>query len=151
MEQETPPVDQGAFAPAAASRVKAPAIALLVVGILDLLTALFALVQALMGGGAASIDTSGMTAEQADLVEKFAAAGGPVGIAIGLFWAITSAVVILGAVKMMKLQSWGLALTGSIVAMIPCIVHPCCILIGIPIGIWSIVVLMNQEVKSAFS
>jgi hypothetical protein len=49
---------------------------------------------------------------------------------------------------MKKLESYGLAMAASIIAMIPC-VSPCCLL-GLPIGIWALVVLMKPEVKSAF-
>ncbi len=57
-------------------------------------------------------------------------------------------VIALGAVKMKNLQSYGLAMTASILAMIPC-VSPCCLL-GLPFGIWALVVLGRPEVKSAF-
>jgi len=50
--------------------------------------------------------------------------------------------------KMKKLENYGLAMTASILAMIPCL-SPCC-LIGLPIGIWAVVVLSKPEVKSAF-
>jgi hypothetical protein len=56
---------------------------------------------------------------------------------------------ILGALKMKNCQSYGLAMTGSITAMLPCGGLGCCIL-GLPFGIWAIVVLMNSEVKAAF-
>jgi hypothetical protein len=49
---------------------------------------------------------------------------------------------------MKNLQSYGLAMTASIVAMIPCI-SPCCIL-GLPFGIWALVILNRPEVKAAF-
>jgi predicted PurR-regulated permease PerM len=57
-------------------------------------------------------------------------------------------VVLLGALKMKKLESREWAMTASILAMIPCI-SPCCI-VGLPIGIWALVVLSKPEVKSAF-
>lgn len=57
--------------------------------------------------------------------------------------------IVLGAVKMIKQKAWGLALTASILAVIPCI-SPCCV-IGIPFGIWAIVVLINADVKASFS
>jgi hypothetical protein len=46
------------------------------------------------------------------------------------------------------LKSYGLAMTSSILAMIPC--HVCC-MVGLPIGIWALIVLLKPEVKSAFS
>ena len=56
--------------------------------------------------------------------------------------------IIYGAMKMMRLENYGLAMAASIIAMVPCL-SPCCCL-GIPVGIWSIVVLTNAEVKAAF-
>ena len=50
--------------------------------------------------------------------------------------------------KMKNLESYSFAMAASIIAMIPCI-GPCCLL-GIPFGIWSIVVLGDAQVKAAF-
>ncbi|MCA9143540.1 MAG: hypothetical protein H6821_04785 [Planctomycetaceae bacterium] len=71
--------------------------------------------------------------------------GAIVGAAIGLGF---DALVIVGALKMKKLESYGLAMAASIIAMLPCISCGC--LLGLPIGIWSLVVLNKPEVKSAF-
>lgn len=60
-----------------------------------------------------------------------------------------SLVIILGAIKMRSATSRGLAMTGSILAMIPCTTS--CCLLGLPIGIWAVVVLMNPDVKAAFA
>jgi len=56
--------------------------------------------------------------------------------------------IIFVSLKMKELEEWSLSVAASILAMIPCI-SPCCI-IGLPIGIWSLVVLMDQDVKKAF-
>ena len=40
-------------------------------------------------------------------------------------------------------------MTASILAVVPC-VSPCC-LVGLPIGIWALVVLSKPEVKSQFT
>jgi hypothetical protein len=58
------------------------------------------------------------------------------------------AVIIFGCVKMMRLENRGLAYAVCIMAMIPC-VSPCCIL-GLPFGIWALVMLSDNDVKSAF-
>ena len=58
--------------------------------------------------------------------------------------------VLMGGLKMKRLQSYGLAMTASILVMLPCSLSICCI-IGLPIGIWSIVVLSRPEVKNAFT
>lgn len=56
-------------------------------------------------------------------------------------------VMIVGGLKMMRLQSHGLATTASILALLPC--GPAGI-IGLIVGIWSLVVLSRPGVKSAF-
>ncbi|MFQ5790742.1 MAG: hypothetical protein ACE5JI_09730 [Acidobacteriota bacterium] len=71
----------------------------------------------------------------------FALMGSAVGLLIAGFVAYAS-------LEMKKLRQWGLAVTASILAMIPCI-SPCCI-IGLPMGVWSLVVLLKDEVKAAF-
>ena len=61
---------------------------------------------------------------------------------------ISSTFVIVGAVSMLRNKHYPLAMTASILAMIPCM-SPC-IWIGLPIGIWSIVVLVDKKTKDAF-
>ena len=56
--------------------------------------------------------------------------------------------IIFGAMKMKRLESYGLAMACSVLAALPC-TSPCCLL-GLPIGIWSVVVLLDDEVKGAF-
>ncbi len=66
---------------------------------------------------------------------------------MGIFIALYNAVITYGAVKMKNLKSFGLAMTASILALIPC---GSCWLLGIPFGIWALVVLSRPDVKSAF-
>jgi len=61
---------------------------------------------------------------------------------------VVSGVIFFGAMKMKSLENYGLAMAASIIAMIPCF-SPCCLL-GLPIGIWALVVLTKPDVKSAF-
>jgi hypothetical protein len=56
--------------------------------------------------------------------------------------------VLAGGMKMRKLESFGLAMAASIIAIVPCF-SPCCLL-GIPFGIWALVVLNDPFVKSSF-
>ncbi len=71
---------------------------------------------------------------------------GVVNLAGGLIW---GGLVIAGAVCMLRLKLYPLAMTGSIVAMVPC--SSGCCLLGLPLGIWALVVLNRPEVKNAFS
>ena len=73
---------------------------------------------------------------------------GSLGVASNVIALLVSVFILVGGLKMRKLENYGLAMATSILAMIPCI-SPCC-LIGLPVGIWAVVVLSKPEVKSAF-
>lgn len=75
--------------------------------------------------------------------------GGTIGIVFSLIGIAVAVFLWITAGKMENLQSYNLCLVGSIVAMVPCI-SPCCI-VGLPIGIWAVIVLAKPEVKSAFA
>lgn len=59
------------------------------------------------------------------------------------------ALVILGGVKMLQLRARGLVMTAAILAMIPCFTSCCCVL-GLPLGIWVIVLINKPEVRNQF-
>jgi hypothetical protein len=125
----------------AAEQVSGPAVGLMVVAILGFVLQAISLLLSL--GVGASLLT--MPQNNQALANMFSGGLGVVSAIIGL---LVSGLIFYGALKMKKLESQGLAMTASILAMIPCI-SPCC-LIGLPIGIWAVVVLLKPEVKSAF-
>jgi hypothetical protein len=67
---------------------------------------------------------------------------------VGAVGAVLSVVIILGALGMMKAKNYGLALTASILSLIP--VTNCCCFVATPIGIWALVSLLSPDVKAAF-
>jgi hypothetical protein len=71
-------------------------------------------------------------------------AGTFAGTIIALCWA---GIVLTGGYKMKQLEGLSHAKTAAIMAMIPC--NVCCLL-GLPFGIWALVVLNRPEVRSAF-
>jgi hypothetical protein len=73
---------------------------------------------------------------------------GTLGVIIQVVMLLFPGFVFFGALKMKKLESHGLAMAASILVMTPCI-GSCCLL-GLPIGIWSLVVLAKPHVKAAF-
>jgi hypothetical protein len=131
----------------AAAKVGGPAVGLIVVGALNILSALYNIVTGIMGAAGAGAQPVPADPEAAEAIRMIQAITGPTAVIFGLIGLVAAAVIILGAVKMKNLQSYGLAMTSSILAMIPCV--SCCI-VGLPIGIWSLVVLSKPEVKSAF-
>jgi hypothetical protein len=75
----------------------------------------------------------------------------PIGIALTIdaVHLALCVVMLLGAIKMKNLQNYGWAMASAIIAVIPCI-SPCCVL-GLPFGIWALVVLSDAGVKAAFA
>ena len=61
---------------------------------------------------------------------------------------VISLVVLIASIQMMRLRGHGLAVAGSVLAMLN-LGNLCCIL-GLPFGIWSLVVLMRPDVRNAF-
>ena len=57
-------------------------------------------------------------------------------------------IVVLGAQKMKHLESRGLAMTACILSVAP--LSPCWIPIGLPVGIWGLVILSRRETGTAF-
>lgn len=68
-----------------------------------------------------------------------------IGFAFSLLWL---GVIGAGAWSMLKLKSWGLALAGAILALVPC---SCCCIVSMPIGIWALVVLLDKDVRRSFA
>jgi hypothetical protein len=164
------PEGYGAEAPAsplARSKVSTPGILLIIVGVLNILFGLMWVVQGIKGTLNPQTPeqiNAQMTPEQRKQIEeakekgmdveeiqKYAAAGGGPGtLALGVIAIIAAVITLLGGLKMRNLQSYGLGVFGSILAIIPCISPMGCCLLGQVAGIWALVVLMNQDVKSAF-
>ena len=124
----------------AAARVSGPATALMVTGIVGLVLQLLGVLGNLLQVGV------GAAANRPDAIEQVAS--GTVGLGMGVIAIGLSVLVIVGASRMKNLENYGLSMTAAIVAMIPCI-GPCC-LIGLPFGIWALVVLNDPQVRGAF-
>jgi predicted Zn finger-like uncharacterized protein len=129
---------------AAESAVAGPAIAIMVVSGLAIALCILSLLGNLLGVGLAAAGPAQRASgsQQTDLVVN--AVSGIGGAIFGLcYWTV----VLLGAVKMKSLSSYGFAMASCIMSMLPC--HCCCIF-GLPFGIWGLVMLNKPEVKDAF-
>ncbi len=127
----------------AAAEVSGPATGLLIAAILGGATQIIGLMVNLLGVGLGSI-TAGDQEER--IINWISGGFGMISAAVGL---MIAGLIIYAALEMKKLNQWTLAVAASVLAMVPCI-SPCCIL-GLPLGIWSLVVLMKPEIKAAFS
>jgi len=65
---------------------------------------------------------------------------------IGIIFAVVGLLTFVGAQRMMRLQSYGLAVAAGVLQLIP---SPGSLL-GLPIGIWALIVLTRHEVHVAF-
>jgi len=125
------------------ARVSAPAIALMIVSGLGI--AIQALNLALQLLGLGLVAAAGNQNNQ-DMMASMVL--GTIQLVFSGLSIVIGGVIIWGALKMQKLQNYGAAMSVTVLAMIPCL-SPCC-LFGLPIGIWGLVVLMNDDVKRAF-
>jgi hypothetical protein len=139
---------------AALQSVKGPAIALIVTAILNILIAVWGLAKMLFFPSNltqlnAEMQQLNNPQMQAFMQKMMQMSSGPFGIVNELFCLAMSILILMGATKMQSLRSYEFAFTAAILAMIPCLT-PCCLL-GLPFGIWALVVLSKPGVKSHFS
>jgi len=130
------------------SAVNAPALALMIVAGLG---ALFALYTMFAGNSQVFDALKPLVANNPQALEQLEQAQSRSG---GIQWrglinVAIAGFVLFGALQMRQVKSYGLAMAASIVALVPCL-GPCCCL-GIPFGIWSLVVLAKPEVKAGFA
>ena len=126
-----------------AQQVAGPAIGLLVTAGLGLVANLVGLIWYVMGQ-----PLGRLPAELGDeVLQKLMELSTVLGVFGSLLGLAISLLVGYGALQMLKLRSYGWSLAASVLALIPC-TSPCCFL-GLPIGIWALVVLSRPEVKAA--
>jgi len=63
-------------------------------------------------------------------------------------WIVMMACIIWGSIAMVRLRGYSNAMVAAVLAVIP-VCSPCFVL-GIPFGIWAIIVLMRTEVRARF-
>jgi hypothetical protein len=128
--------------PVASDQVSGPSVGLLITGILGAALSLLGFVGSLFETGIESIKTHEIIGGYTRIAQ------GAAGVAFCFVGLLAAGFIIYASLKMKALTQWGLCVAASIIAMIPCI-SPCCI-VGLPIGIWCLVVLTKPEVKTAF-
>jgi hypothetical protein len=67
----------------------------------------------------------------------------------GFILVALNAVAVIGGLRMRSLGSWGWGMAGSIVSLIPIATGCCCT--GMPLGLWGLIVLVNEDVKAGFA
>lgn len=139
MSKEQKPV---VTTPEASDQVSGPSVGLLITGILGGVLSFIGLIASLFETGIESIKSHEFMAGYASIAE------GATGVAFCFVGLLVAGFIIYASLKMKQLSQWSLCIAASIIAMIPCI-SPCCI-VGLPIGIWCLVVLTKPEVRASF-
>jgi hypothetical protein len=143
------------------SRVQGPAIGLIIVGVVNLLLALgagaFGTIYAVIPEDLVEQE---MEKQNPGLKRQFQQQGMKIrdilnlyvygGFSEGVLGLVTAILAIIAGSRMLSLKSYGFSVFTSVLVAIPCISCSGCCGVGEGIGIWSLVVLMNEEVKAAF-
>ena len=142
-ESPNDPTKPGGFDPGQVKgKVAAPAIAMMVAAVLGLAVTIFNVIFALTV--TPEVDPNAPPILQ-NMQQNSA---GPVAAAVQAGFLVVNVVILIGAIFMLRFKTWGLALAASILSMVN-IGGGCCIL-GLPFGIWSLVILLQEDVKKAF-
>jgi hypothetical protein len=127
---------------AAAQAVRGPAIGLIVTGILD----------GFISVGAAAGEIVRFAFKGRGYYGGFGRAEPIVGLGASVTAALAllfvAGLILIAGMQMSRLRSRELCLVASVLAMIPC-TSPCCP-VGIPMGLWALLVLNRPEVRAAF-
>ena len=142
-----PPLTASPALSTATDLVNGPGIGLIATGALNILLGIFRVVISLTGFGMGLF--SGAAGANDEMTKMIMSMAGTVGVVFGALGVVCGGITLLGGLKLRKLQSFGFCMTACILAMIPC-TSPCC-LVGLPVGIWTLVMLSKPEVKSQFT
>jgi hypothetical protein len=129
---------------AVTEQVKLPALALVIVGVLDVgFVALFVLSNLVQLVREPAPRVFASEAQRAGYYLWQVTAWGA-----ALATACAAPLIIYGGIQMMRLRRYGVAKVASILALLP--LTSCCCLVGVPVGIWSLRTLARPDVKAAF-
>ena len=158
----TPPVgnnDADAQRNAALDKVKVPAIFLIVVWSLSLLSHFVGLLMRIIGHGAQGqqmeVIMDGLRKANPDIERQLPFLRSlfdsmqAMGVVLTILAIVLCVVGLIAAIKMLQLRTFGLVMAGAILAVIPCNTT-CCCLLGMPIGIWALVVVNSRTVRNQF-
>lgn len=129
-------------------KVGPPGIALIVFGILALLLNLVGAAFQALGAVSQIMILLDSSAGTDQWVAWFTSQGISLIIMLGGF--IWSIIIILAGARLRSARSAGLVYAGSVMAMLPCCVSYCCCL-GLPLGVWAIMTMQDEQVKAAFA
>jgi hypothetical protein len=132
----------------AREQVQGPATGLIVTSILGIITVLVGLAFSLVGSSfqPSPGDVPQELRQWFEMMERFQSPA--FAIVDAVIKLAIAGLTLFAAGKLRNLQSFPLVVTATILTAFPC-TSPCCC-VGLPVGIWVLVVLFKPEVKSAF-
>lgn len=143
------PISTEAGQALARQKVNGPAIGLMVTAALGFLGAIWNIIAPLTGLNNMQTSNANLPPQFQQFQQMMTQMNGTMGVVTGIIGLVMCFLIFYGALQMQKLRNYGLCMAASIVAMIPCL-SPCCC-IGLPIGIWALVVLSKADVKPFFN
>ena len=123
--------------------VNGPATFMMVLSGISLTLTLLLLALIILGGSLAFLDNLPSNTREQLMLQ------GGAGIVQHSLSLIANIIILIGAIKMKSLRSYGLAIAASILSIF---FHTCgCCCLGLGAGIWALVILSKPEVKAAFA
>lgn len=109
------------------------------------------MVTSLMGGGGQAEAPPDAPPAVRQFIEQMNNNNPVIGAIISLGMIAVGALIVFGGVQMLNQKMYGLAMTSAILCILPCVTCLGCCGVGEGIGIWALIVLMNEDVKRAFN
>jgi hypothetical protein len=142
-------------------KLKPPAIGMICAAAVNLIAALFAFIVGLIYAAIPASEIEKILAQQQpENLRQFKNMGWSVqdimnlyvygGIGEGIAGIVSGIIGLIAGILMLRGKAFGFAVFGSIVMAIPVISCSGCCGLGEAMGIWSLVILFNEEVKAAF-
>jgi predicted Zn finger-like uncharacterized protein len=147
------PVEPDAAVDQVAAAIKLPGTFLLLVGSLGLIVNAFDFLRNVIGGEARAQEAVQQLQEVyqrlgMQVEPGMVATAWKLALVLQAIIVLVGLLTVSGALRMLQLRNYGLALTASILAMLN--FGNCCCVLGIPFGIWALIVLLRPEVRAAF-
>ena len=139
----------------AVNEMSAPAIGLMIVGILGIVYAIYALLAHIIGSSDVTYSMfeqfqgNGLRGQNPELLRLMQNTNGFLGALFALLHGGMGAFALYGALQMKKLENHSLCVAAAIVGAIPWCC-PCCFL-NLAIGIWALIVLNRPEIRQHFN
>lgn len=136
---------------AARSAVKAPAILMILTAVISLLHAIYSMVMISQAPFEEILRQAEKQSGQQFPVQLPVAVMKTAMMAFGSMPMVGAVLILFAGQRFLSLRNRGMVMTGGILLLLPCvgITFPVCLL-GVPVGVWSLMVVSKPEVRSAF-